>query len=59
MRQKPVVRRSRLVLLDIMGAVVPATVALASFASFDGAGAAFFAAVLTVATYCIVFPDPR
>ena len=41
--------------LDTMGAIPPGAVALVSFAPFSGADAALVAAVLTVATYCMVF----
>ena len=55
MRQRPITPRLRLALLDIMGAILPGVVALVSFAPLSGADAALVAAVLTVATYCIVF----
>jgi hypothetical protein len=55
-RQRPITRRLRLALLDTMGAILPTgVVALVSFAPFSGADAALVAAVLTVATYCMVF----
>jgi zinc transporter ZupT len=59
MRQRPATRRSRLALLDTMGALLPGAVALVSFAPFSGATATLVAAVLTVATHCMVFRDPR
>jgi hypothetical protein len=46
-------------LLDTMGAILPGAVALASFAPFTGAAAAFVAAALTVGTYYMVFRDNR
>jgi hypothetical protein len=46
-------------LLDAMGAILPGAVALASFAPFSGAAAALVAAVLTAATYYLVFREPR
>ena len=55
MRQRPITRRLRLALLDTMGAILPGVVALVSFAPLSGADAALVAAVLTVATYCMVF----
>jgi hypothetical protein len=59
MGQRPVTRRSRLALLDIMGAILPGAVVLMSLAPFSGADATLVAAVLTVATYCMVFRNPR
>ena len=37
----------------------PGAVALVSFAPFNGADAALVAAVLTLATYCMVFLNSR
>ena len=50
---------SQLTLLDIIGAILLGAVALMSFAPFSGAAAALVAAVLTVATYYMVFREPR
>ena len=59
MRQRPITRRSRLTLPDTMGAILLGAVALVSFAPFSGATAALVAAVLTMATYYMVFREPR
>jgi hypothetical protein len=42
-----------------MGAILPGAVVLMSFAPFSGADVTLVAAVLTVATYCMVFRNSR